>query len=334
MTNAAAAAADADVVTLTVPGNDATISSRAASGPLAAAMEGTSWPAAGTVDDEVMAGGIAVLLDEYPTATALGLDIGPTMVVPLVAGNVVRGAMSLSRAANRPAFTLAELDMAATFANQATLAMELIDARTDQVRLAVLKNRERIAADLHDHVIQELFATGMRLQMQFRRLEQAEYQKWVATAIDSLDHVIRRIRTTIFELQPPDSGKELTASILAVSVEHTPQLGFSPQVQFSGAIDATIDSGLRDDIIAVTREALSNCARHANATAATITLRSSDDLITLEITDDGTGIDQPRRSSGLTNMRRRAEHHHGTFTVTTPGTHGTLLTWTAQTSFT
>jgi signal transduction histidine kinase len=332
ITNAAAAAADADVVTLTVPDGAGMISSRAASGPLAAALKGTSWPAAGTLDDQVMRGGKPVLVDEYPTATALGLDIGPTMVLPLVAGDQVRGAMSLSRAGNRPAFTPAELDMAATFANQATLAMELIDARADQVRLAVLENKERIAEDLHDHVIQELFATGMSLQALFGRLERPEHQQRVSVAIVSLDNVISRIRTAIFELLPQAQGSDepsLEAAMLAVVTEHTSQLGYSPRLHFNGPVDQGAVAYLIDDITAVTREALSNCARHARATAVTISLDSTPDLITLTITDNGRGIGHPARNSGLSNMRQRAARHGGILQFTSPPTGGTCLTWTA-----
>jgi signal transduction histidine kinase len=332
ITNAAAAAADADVVTLTVPDGAGTISSRAASGPLAAALKGTSWPAAGTLDDQVMRGGKPVLVDEYPTATALGLDIGPTMVLPLVAGEQVRGAMSLSRTANRPAFTPAELDMAATFANQATLAMELIDARADQVRLAVLENKERIAEDLHDHVIQELFATGMSLQALFGRLERPEHQQRVSVAIISLDNVISRIRTAIFELLPQAHSSDepnLEAAMLAVVNEHTSQLGYSPRLRFNGPVDQGAVSYLIDDITAVTREALSNCARHARATAVTVSFDSDPDLITLTITDNGRGIGHPDRTSGLNNMRQRAARHGGSLQFTSPATGGTCLIWTA-----
>jgi signal transduction histidine kinase len=211
--------------------------------------------------------------------------------------------------------------------------MELIDTRAEKVRRAVSENKERLAEDLHDHVIQELFATGMSLQGVLGRLERPEDQRRVSNAVDSLDGVISRIRTAIFALQPQPEDTEgtgLKGAILAVASAHTAQLGYSPDVQFGGFLDSAITAELSDHILAVTREALSNCARHAQATSVTISLQATDDLITLEVTDDGRGLGQPERSSGLTNMRRRAEYEHGTLTVTTPRGGGTRLTWTAR----
>jgi len=333
--DAAVAAADADVVTITVCQSDGTIRSQAMSGPLASALKNTSWPASGTQTDQVIRDAKPVLVDESPATSIVGSDTGPTMVVPLVVGDHVRGALSLSRTANRPAFTLPELDMAAAFANQAALAMELIDARGDQVHLAVLEDKERIAEDLHDHVIQELFAAGMTLKGLVGRLDEPEHRQRVVSAMGSMDNVISRIRTTIFGLGPPPGGPPspgLKAAILAVSSEHTSQLGYSPHVQFAGPLESAIPAALGDDIVAVTREALSNCARHAKASTVVISLQSTHDLVTLQISDNGRGVGQPDRSSGLTNMRRRAEHHRGTFTLTTPAGGGTRLTWIAPLS--
>jgi signal transduction histidine kinase len=258
------------------------------------------------------------------------------MVVPLATRDHGRGAMLLSRAPDRPAFTPAELDMAATFANQATLAMELIDSRSDHVRLAVLESRERIAEDLHDHVIQDLFATGMSLQALTGRLDRPELlRRRLASAVESLDNVISRIRTAIFELRPQirgSDGAELKAAILAVSNEHTPQLGYSPHVQFSGLFESAIKVELSDDIVAVAREALANCARHADATTVTVSLDAVGDLLTLGVADNGRDLDKPHRFSGLSNMRQRAQRHQGTCNVTTLDSGGTRLIWSARVS--
>ena len=112
--------------------------------------------------------------------------------------------------------------------------------------------------------------------------------------------------------------------------EHAPQLGFTAGVSFAGPLDPGLDETLAHDILAVTREALSNCARHAHATAVSISLARQDGLITLDITDNGRGLGTPARSSGLASMRRRAEHNHGTFEITAPAGGGTRLTWTAR----
>ena len=112
--------------------------------------------------------------------------------------------------------------------------------------------------------------------------------------------------------------------------EHTAQLGFTAGIRFTGPLDPGPDEALAHDILAVTREALSNCARHARATAVTISLVLQDGLITLGITDNGRGLGTPARSSGLSSMRRRAERNGGTFQLTTPAHGGTHLAWTAH----
>src|SRR4029077_10164969 len=112
--------------------------------------------------------------------------------------------------------------------------------------------------------------------------------------------------------------------------EHTAQLGFTPGIRFAGPLDPSPDEALARDILAVTREALSNCARHAHATAVTISLVLQDGLITLDITDNGRGLGTSARSSGRSSMRGRAERNGGTFQLTTPATGGTHLAWTAH----
>jgi len=336
ITSVAVTAAEADVVVMTKAEGDGTISSRAASGPLAATLKVTNSPGAGTLSDGVMRDGKPVLVNSNPPQTIFGFDAGPTMVVPLAAGGQVRGTLSFGRAIGGRAFTSAEVEMAATFANQAMLAMELMDSRSDHVRLAVLESRERIAEDLHDHVIQELFATGMSLQALTGRVDRPELvRRRLASAVESLDNVISRIRTAIFELRPHmhgSDGAELKAAILKVSTEHTPQLGYSPHVQFSGLFESAIREELSDDIVAVAREALSNCARHADATTVTVSLDAVGDLLTLGIADNGRGLGQPHRLSGLSNMRERAQRHHGTCNVTALDSGGTRLTWSAYVS--
>jgi two-component system, NarL family, sensor histidine kinase DevS len=252
--------------------------------------------------------------------------------VPLAAGEQVRGALMLGRLAIRPGFTDTDLDMATSFADHAAVAMELARARADQITLAQAEDRDRIAGDLHDHVIQELFALGMRLQGQVARSDPAAAER-VNGYVDTLDEIIKKIRTSIFGLhQPRHAPGGLPARLIEIIEEHRPQLGFTAGISFAGPLDPGPDETLAHDILAVTREALSNCARHAHATAADVSLILQDGLITLDITDNGRGIDTPTRSSGLSSMRRRAERSRGTFQLTTPTSGGTRLTWTARTA--
>ena len=149
--------------------------------------------------------------------------------------------------------------------------------------------------------------------------------------VDTLDLVIRTIRTSIFQLgahRHDPAG--LQQRILDITDGHTEQLGYSPSVQFSGTLDLSVGAELADDMVAVTREALSNCARHARASSLGIGVALAGDIVTLQITDNGRGLGTPTRSSGLTNMRRRAERHDGGLETTVPDGGGTRLTWTAS----
>ena len=333
ITQHAAAAADADFATLTVPRSAGQAVVTNVTGTLAAGMMNQTTALADSPAGQVIrTGKPALLAGEARDAVAdeLGTGTGPLIIVPLTAGEQVRGALMLGRLAARPGYTAADLDMAASFAGHAAVAMELAEARADQILLAQAEDHDRIAGDLHDHVIQELFALGMRLQGQAARSDPATAAR-VNGYVDTLDAVIKKIRTSIFGLQQPRQAPAgLPARVMEIIDEHTAQLGFTAAVSFAGPLDPGPDETLAHDILAVTREALSNCARHAHATAVTVVLGLQDGLITLDITDNGCGIGTPARSSGLASMRRRAERNGGTFQHTTPASGGTRLTWTAR----
>jgi len=288
-------------------------------------------PLAGSLAGQAISSGKPGLItgDRLETAAAaLGTGIGPLIAAPLAAGERVLGVLLLGRLAARPGFTETDLDMAASFAGHAAVTMELAGARAGQILLAQAEDHDRIAGDLHDHVIQELFALGMKLQGQAARSDPATAER-VNGYADTLDNVIRKIRTSIFGLQQPRRARVgLHARIMEIIDEHAPQLGFTASASFTGTLDP--GETLAHDILAVTREALSNCARHARATAVTISLAQQDELITLDITDNGRGLGTPTRSSGLASMRRRAENNGGTLQTTTPAGGGTQLTWTAR----
>ena len=331
----AAAAAAADFAALAVPfGADEVIVTGVA-GALVAGMMNRTAPLAESLTGQAIRTGKPRLVTgegRNVTAAELGADTGPLIVVPLAAGEQVRGALLLGRLAIRPGFADTDLDMAASFAGHAAVAMELARARADQLILAQAEDHDRIAGDLHDHVIQELFALGMRLQGQVARSDPATAER-VNGYVDTLDEVIKKIRTSIFGLhQPPHPPASLSARLMEIVEEHTPQLGFTAGISFAGLLGPGLGETLAHDILAVTREALSNCARHAHATAVSISLVLQHEQITLDITDNGRGLGTPTRSSGLTSMRRRAGRNGGTFQLTTPADGGTRLTWTARTA--
>src|SRR5271166_4509495 len=312
----AAAAAAADFAALTVPHGPEQVIVAGVAGELTAGMMNRMAPLADSLT------GQAIRTGKPSLVTGDRCEV--------VAGEQVRGALLLGRLAARAGFTETDLDMAASFAGHAAVAMELAQARIDQIILAQAEDHDRIAGDLHDHVIQELFALGMRLEGHAARSDRVAAER-INGYVDTLDEVIKKIRTSIFGLhQPRQAPAGLPARLMEIIEEHTPQLGFTAGVGFVGPLEPGPGETLTHDILAVTREALSNCARHAHATAVSISLVLKDGLIILDVTDNGRGLGTPARSSGLSSMRRRAERNGGTFQISTPASGGTHLSWTAR----
>ena len=327
----AVTAADADVATVVVGHGTDEVTVAAATGVQASEVIGRTADKDESPAGRVIRTGKAVLVTEYRTAAdplAMGGDIGPMMLVPLTAGERTYGALALGRVAGREGFTHADLGMAASFATQAAVALALADARDTELRVARLEDHDRIAFDLHDHVIGELFALGIGLQRLAGVTDTPTRVARINGYIDSLDRVVGTIRTTIFQLQPHDPTG-LQARVLHIADTHTEQLGYPPHLRFAGPIDLVVDEPLAADVLAVTREALYNCARHAQASIVDVSVSVAQDVLTLQVTDNGRGIGTPSRSSGLTNMRRRAERHAGQLDITEPATGGTRLTWSA-----
>jgi signal transduction histidine kinase len=329
----AVTAATADFAALAVPyGADQVIVTGVA-GEVTAGMVNRTARLTGSLTGQAILTGQPNLVTgdrRAAAAAALGAATGPLIVVPLAAGEQVLGALMLGRLATSPSFTETDLAAAVSFADHAAVAMELTRVRTDQVTLSQVEDHDRIAGDLHDNVITELFALGMTLQGHAVRADPATAAR-INGCVDTLDDIIKKIRTSIFGLhQSRQTPAGLPAQLREIIEEHTPQLGFTAGLRFAGPLDPGPDEALTHDILAVTREALSNCARHAHATAVSISLAGQDGLITLGITDNGRGLGTPARASGLASMRRRAAYHGGTFLLSTPVGGGTRLTWTAS----
>jgi signal transduction histidine kinase len=225
------------------------------------------------------------------------------------------------------------MDMAAGFANHAAVAIELAEARAEKQRTAMHDERERIAADLHDHVIQRLFAAGLSLQALAATVDPGRSADRILATIADLDDTISQIRTSIFQLQQTSGTQPygLRARLLDVVAAEIPALGLDPAVRFSGPLD-TLPDDVADDLVAVLREALSNIARHARARTAEVDLTAGAERITLEVHDDGIGLGPTRRRSGLANLRRRAELHGGRLTLASRRPTGTDLSWTIPNS--
>jgi two-component system, NarL family, sensor histidine kinase DevS len=325
--------AHADLVSVVLPDDDGDLRIAVAVGAAAEAIRGLRMPREGSLYGRVFTTGTALRMagpDERADLHASvpdGLDAGPLLMVPLVGSRTTHGVLSVVRRRGRSAFTAEDLDMATGFANQASVALELARARSDQQRAALLDERERIAADLHDHVIQRLFASGLSLQALAATFGPGRATDRVLTTVADLDATISQIRTAIFALQqtPQAAPRGLRAGVLDVVTEVTPALGFEPAVRFSGLLD-TLPTPITDDLLAVLREALTNAARHAHASTVDVELTATRDRVTLDVRDNGTGIDDTTRRSGLANLRHRADHHGGALTVGS-GPDGTRLAW-------
>ncbi|MGW4999116.1 sensor histidine kinase [Streptomyces hydrogenans] len=240
---------------------------------------------------------------------------GPSMLLPLQSGGRVLGALAMPRARGARPFSETERTLATQFASQAALALMMAEAQRDRERLAVFEDRDRIARDLHDLVIQRLFATGMMLESAQRKAIVPAVQEGVGKAVDELDVTIQEIRTAIFALQqgPAEAPSGLRTRVLREINMAAVPLGFKPAHRFLGAIDATVGELTGKNLIAALREALSNAFRHASASRievvvdATVTLPDGSPGVRLTVADDGVGLPEGGRRSGLRNLARRAE---------------------------
>ncbi|OIJ68686.1 GAF domain-containing sensor histidine kinase [Streptomyces mangrovisoli] len=257
--------------------------------------------------------------------------LGPAVAVPIGTGEAgPRGVLLLARECGRPVFSATETETLQAFAAQAAVAMELAERRRDAEEVAVLKDRDRIARDLHDLAIQRLFATGMTLQSAGRFIEHEEAAQRVSRAVDDLDETIKIIRSTIFGLRAREgggTGSGLRAQAVRVAGEAGSVLGFAPGVRMEGLIDTDVPREIADHVVAVLSESLTNIARHAHARRADVSLVTDGSEVRLTVTDDGVGIPAGGRRSGLSNMAERAEQLGGSMTVDSPEGGGTTLVW-------
>ncbi|MEU8531935.1 sensor histidine kinase [Streptomyces parvulus] len=239
---------------------------------------------------------------------------GPIMLLPLSREGRVLGGLVMPRARGERPFTRTERALGDQFASQAALALMMADAQRDRERLAVYEDRDRIARDLHDLVIQRLFATGMMLESAQRAAAVPEVRDGVGGAVDELDVTIQEIRSAIFALQQPtEAPTGLRTRLLREITMAAVPLGFTPAHRFTGPVDNAVGEATGKNLIAALRETLSNAFRHAHATRievsvdATATLPDGRPGVRLTVADDGVGIPEGGRRSGLHNLERRAE---------------------------
>jgi len=323
--------ADADVALLELPVGDGTMLVVAIDGHRADELRGVIIERP-QIALEAMATGAPVAIpdtrvDERVSPVLRGAGVGPALYVPLGAADQALGTLIVGRLGERPQFGDAVLQLVESFAGQAAITLRLGTAAADREQLAVLGDRDRIARDLHDLVIQRLFATGMSLEGSLRGMPDEKALR-VRKAVSDLDETIRAIRSTIFALQSPApiTGDGVRGAFLALAHAYAATLGFEPSVTFSGPVDTLISAGVAEQMLAVLRELLSNVAKHAQATAVSVELVADPEAAELRVRDNGVGLKPGTRRSGLANMASRATGLGGSFDAE-GSEEGTVARW-------
>jgi signal transduction histidine kinase len=294
---------------------------------------GLTFPTAGSLAATAIRRGEAVVVDDLHAVESYGhvgqAMLGHTLVIPFRIGDGTSGVLFLTRTREHGRFDVRDTDMAHSVAAHVGMAMAQEKTRAAHRRLALLEERERIARDLHDHVIQRLFATGLSLSSVTNGMSDRDAAARVLALVAEIDHAIVQIRQTIFTIRthPDDVGDSLRSRIQEIADGAAVGFDVPPAMVFRGPVSLLADADLADDLVAVVREGLSNAVRHGRARSASVLISADGDRISVTVSDDGIGVGAPRVVSGLANLRRRAEHRGGTLDVGPGPDGGTVLSW-------
>jgi two-component system, NarL family, sensor histidine kinase DevS len=282
---------------------------------------------------EVMRSGQPDVVEDLSTAEnvppgVVGLDLGPGLYVPFVADQRRLGTLVLGRVHGQPSYQPLDVAFAEVFAGAAATAIEMGSVRSEIDRLSIIAEDERIARDLHDTVIQELFALGMSLQALSSSATGAVGER-ISAAVESLDNVIRQIRNTIFQL--PGRNGSLTGlrdELLRLADRFQDELGVLPRVAFLGPVDIAVPEIVREHLLHVFGEGLANVGRHARASKIDAVIAVEGEWLSFSLTDNGVGVGEgPSAGNGIRNMSTRAENLGGTFTISRREPTGTIVEW-------
>lgn len=265
---------------------------------------------------------VGELSQDLRSTAGLASD-GATAIVPITVGEVELGLIALCWSAEDLRSALDAMESLTSFAEQMGLALEAARAQHARSRTALLEDRDRIARDMHDHVIQRLYATGLSLQIARRQADDTLAEK-LGAALDALDAAVKDIRHAIFELHHPLPAGGLGPELENIVETASEGFGFVPDVSFEALGDIPFE--YEADVLAVVREALSNVVRHAKATDAHVSVSAVDDIV-VTVRDNGIGIPESAARSGLVNLRERAEARGGSCYVTPLQPTGTEVAW-------
>ena len=309
-----------------------------ADGDGADAVRGLVLPISGSLSGLVLETGQLETVADFaadqrasPVARAATSHIGPAVLFPLGMPGNVRGVFTIGRWRGASPFAQAAVEVAASFAAQAGVALELADRRRDAEQLRVFEDRDRIARDLHDQVIQRLYAAGMSLQGIAPMAPDPAVRQRIQHVVDEMDQAIADIRTTVFSphSRSPLTAPSLRGQIVAIADEMTPMLGFPPAIRLGTGLDDNLTTEQGEHLLTVLREAISNVARHTSASQVEVSVEANSALI-LRVADNGTGIGPNVHRRGLAHISERAELLGGTLHTgpadAKAGT-GTVLFW-------
>lgn len=304
-----------------------------AEGAHAEELRGATFPPKGSISGEVIRAGRAILVPDavrdaraYQPVVKIG-DMGPMILVPLAERGRAIGTLNAARIRGARPFTQEDVELLQRFADQAAIAFEYARAQREAQRVAIMEDRERIAKELHDGVIQSLFAVGMGLQGTALVSKDAEQTERVEGAVAELDRVIRDLRNYIFGLRPGIlADRQLDQALRQTAQEFEARSGVVTVVEIDETVAAELASSA-GDVVQATREALSNIGRHAGATTCRVSLHREDGAAVLEVDDDGRGFDpaNTRRGDGLTNLEQRAVDLGGKASIESAPTQGTTV---------
>lgn len=312
---------DIDKVTIVLT-DDATAALHvaAARGPGEDELRGASLDPESTCAGAVLASGQAQMhvRERSPDGDPLRIvrdgDAGPVIAGPLQTRARLWGVLCVARDPDGRRFTSADRESVSDFASRASIALELAHAREEAQRAMLADDRRRIARDLHDHVIQQLFGTGLTLQAVAGAMTPGPGADQLRTSIDQLDDAISQIRTVVFALSHRDESS-VRHRVIDVVADLSATLRRPPAIRFTGPVDHAITGALVTDVVGVTRELLSNAVRHSKADRISVEVAVVADTVVVLVEDDGIGIGAGERRSGLQNLADKAAVRGGLFSV-------------------
>lgn len=324
--------ADLVCVLRAVPERDTLLVNRAVGLGSAELLDAT-FAFEGSVAQSVIEDGSPRTFDRSQSHPSTGFlsqsGMAQALFVPFDISDDERGLLVVARNEEQLPFHNLDIELASSFADQATLAVQRSRSRSDQQKMEILEDRSRIARDLHDHVIQRLFAAGLSLQAVASGLSPSPAATKIVTQISEIDDTIAQIRQTIFALKSNSASTAggLRARLREVIEKVADQFVSPPKIRFLGPVDLMSDHGATDDVVAVVTESLANIVRHAGADSVSISVSAAAGQLSVDVVDDGVGLVGDLHFSGLSNLRNRAEARNGELSVEDVKPHGTHLTW-------